>query len=164
MTSAAAAVTLVTAFKLVPQPLDLLSQAIELTAYRLVLVLLFSPFVDFLLELIEALPQVGDLLPQITLFRFRALFTMPGVVLRFVPPSPQSFQIASEHPEFAPDLLPGRALIFPRHWTALVHDRQSNFRYRLCVGLTSWSLSTAGLPRQSKRVFYTISRCKAAWG
>jgi len=132
----------------------------------LVLFLLFSPFVYFLLELINALSQLVDILPQLAYVRFLALllttlgfatfvqlvaeaveFTPdsgeiaqefrlaplvrhPFVVVRLVPPSLQSFQIASEHPEFAPDLLLGRTLIFLRHWTVLLTDRQRHYRYR----------------------------------
>jgi hypothetical protein len=128
------------ALALIPQPLDLLSQPTELTADRFVFVfvfvfvlllivtlfLSFSPFVYFLLELIEALSQLVDLLPQLAFFRFVALV----IVVRLVSPSPQSFQIASEHSQFAPDLLLGRTIIFLRHWTVLLPDRQRHYRYR----------------------------------
>jgi hypothetical protein len=72
LTDTAAAV--LTSFALVPQPLDLLSQAMELTPDRLDLLLLvlpvllavvlsFSPFLYFVLKLLETLSQPVDFCP-----------------------------------------------------------------------------------------------------
>jgi hypothetical protein len=70
-TDTAAAAPSATSFAFVPQLLDLFSQATELTADRLILLLFvllvlvpsFSPFVYFVLELIETLSKLVDYFP-----------------------------------------------------------------------------------------------------
>jgi hypothetical protein len=146
------------------QLVDILPQLAYFRFLALLLTTLgFATFVQLVTEAVEFAPDFAEIAQEL---RLAPLVRHPFVVVRLVPPSLKSFQIASEHPEFAPDLRPRRTFIFLRHWTVLLPDRQRHYRYRRWVDCMCGNLAqrVSQWPAIASPIApsYTISRCTAA--
>jgi hypothetical protein len=96
---------------------DPIPQLVYLQFVALLATFGFAKVVQFMAEAIELSPDSAEIAQD---FRLAPFVRYPIVVVRLVSPSLQTFQVTPEHPQFAPDLLLGRTLIFPRHWMVLL--------------------------------------------